>query len=184
METALLLGDPGPLPFLGHCRAAVQTPRARLWAAGRLFCRGDVVVAHEAVLSLFRTVTSLRERVGADSDRNDLIRAAWESVGEMPAETLGSAQGSDLQLLLVAEDSGGHAIAAVGLRMVYGWIEGELQPLVSPDHPLLCAAGRPSSIPGVLTLDRPVSRILGVPDHLDQELPRDLSLQRDCGWWS
>ena len=182
MDSSLLLGDPGALPFLGHMRAQIEMPNARLWAAGRIFSGGEVVEAYEASRNLIEIIEGLSIDLEAGATRHDLLRMVWEALGELSGDQLGRAQGADLQLLLAAEDAQGVGIAAVGLGMVYGRIDGELQPLVSADHPLLCPPGLPTRLPGVLTLDRPVDQILGLPDHLPATLPEDLDLSQDCGW--
>jgi hypothetical protein len=178
MESSLLLGDPGALPFLGHLRAQVEVPGARLWAAGRVFNGGDVVEAYEASRNLIELIEGLGKGLEKAS-RHDLLRLAWEA---LQGDRLGESGGADLQLLLTAQDGEGVGVAAVGLSMVYGRIAGELEPLVSADHPLLCPPGIPTSLPGVLTLDRPTDQVLGIPDHLPAELPAELDLARDCGW--
>ena len=185
MKSAVLLGDRGALPFMGHIRAKVVVDDAVLWAAARTACGGDVVLAHESARNLQETIERVTDRFDVPPNRNDLIRGVWEALKELTADQLGSSAGSDLQLLMTAQDPEGVGIAGVGLSMVWGVMEdGLLQPLVSEDHPLLSYAGLPEQIPGVLTLDRPVLQVVGIPDHLPSELPADFELRRDCGWRS
>ena len=183
MKSAVLLGDRGALPFLGHIRAQIVVDGAVLWAAARTASGGDVVQAHESARNLQEAIERVCERFEHSPNRSDLLRSVWESLQVLAAEQVGGSLGADLQILMTARDAEGVGIAGVGLSMVWGVMEdGLLQPLVSEDHPLLSDAGVPKQVPGVLTLDRPVLQVLGIPDHLPPDLPADFDLRRDCGW--
>ena len=182
MDVSLLLGDPGALPFLGHLRTRLEVSGAKLWAAGRVFSGGDVVEAYEASRNLTRVIEESGARLETNASRHDLLRCTWEALAELDADQMGRDAGRDVQLLLTAEDTDGVGVAGVGLSMVYGLIDQRFQPLVSGDHPLLCGPGLPGALPGVLTLDRPVQQVLGIPNHLSTVLSEDLDLARDCGW--
>ena len=177
-----MLGDGGALPFLGHARSYVETPGARMWIASRLFSGGDVVAAYEASRRFCEAMDVLSRKVPETTDRNDLIRLVWEFLANVSRDELGTRGGDDLQLLVVAEDAEGQAVAGVGLSMVYGRSEEAWTMLVNAEHPLLCGPGLPKTIPGVLTLDSPVQQVIGIPDHLDGTLPVDFDVHRSCGW--
>ena len=116
---ALLLGDPGRMPFVGHFHLGFHTERASLAVAGRVAAESGVVsgfrAAREVEGALLGMVTH-----GA-KDRNDLIRRAWTVLSDIASCDLGPSGGADLSLLLAARDGRGMGIAGVGLSGVWGW---------------------------------------------------------------
>ena len=172
---ALLVGDPGRAPFAGHARARVVGPRATLTAAGRVGAGAGLVAAYAAARAL---ETALHLAAGP-GDRNAMLRRAWEALAALPPGALGG--GADLSLLLVAEDSEGVGVAAVGLAALWGELDGRLVPLVEGRHPLLSSPGLPGRLPGVLTLDLSPDRIIGCPSHLDPAPPALATLDARCG---
>jgi len=108
---------------------------------------------------------------------------------QVPGADLGPAEGGDLSLLVVAADPDGIGVAGVGLAAALGRGPTGVAPLVAPGHPLLEPPGRPSAVPGVLTLDGArVDAVIGVPSHLEPTLPAlaaaslsPAELDRRCG---
>lgn len=174
---ALIVGDPGRTPFVGHLRALVQAERAWLAAAGRIAAGAGP----EGAWGPARALEAAIAGVARKGDRNSLLWRAWEAVGALPGDALGPAQGQDLALLLLAGDEAGVGVAGVGLRAVWALGSGGLSPLVSGRHPLLAPPGRPAQTPGVLTLDAAPDSVVGVPAHHDSDTLSVEGLLARCG---
>jgi hypothetical protein len=174
---ALLPGDPGPLPFLGHLRLRVEARGVWLAAAGRVGATGDATTAWMAA----RTVERALRGAAGGGDRHAWLWRCWEAVAAVPAGALGPRGGEDLSLVLVAGDPRGVGLAGVGLNAAWGLLDGALRPLVEGRHPLLSPPGRPSQMPGVLTLDAEPSLILANPSHRPPVTPAVGELARLCG---
>jgi hypothetical protein len=175
---ALLLGDPGPTPFVGQFRCAISAGSAALSIAGRVGAEAGLERAFEVSGLLAHALRSLQP---VSPDRFALLRATWELLALMPSESLGPAAGGDLCLLLLSEDPDGACVAGVGLSMVWASDERALMPLVEVPHPLLCPAGRPSRTPGVLNLERAPHCIVGAPAHLPATAPTLAELRARTG---
>ncbi len=175
---AWLLGDPSRAPFLGHARFALDTGKARLSGAGRLAPKDGLVGAYRAARRLEQVIL---EAAAGPGDRHALLWRAWEALFALPLAELGSEQGADLTLLMVAEDAGGTGVAGVGLSAALGLAGGRLVPLAEGRHPLLSPPGRPARTPGVLTLELEVEAVVGIPSHLDAAPPPLDQLRARCG---
>jgi hypothetical protein len=155
--------------------------RAGLWAVGRVGAsQGDPQRAYSAA----RTVEAALRRATAgawrETDRNGLLRRAWELLGAEPPASVGG--GLDATVLLVAEDELGVGVAGVGLGAVWGVVDGALRRLVPRGHPLLGPPGLPGAVPGVLTLDGPLpTDVIGAPHELAALSPVLDRLERQCG---
>ncbi len=179
---ALLLGDPGRMPFVGHFQLAFHTERASLAVAGRVAAESGVVPGFRAAREVEDALLGMT--TNDVKDRNDLLRRTWTVLADIASCDLGPKGGADLTLLLAACDVRGMGIAGVGLSGVWGWsgdVADEVCPLVEGAHPLLGGTGLPKVIPGVLTLDSPVRRVVAVPSHLQPILPATDTLARRCG---
>lgn len=162
---ALLLGGHAPLPFLGHFRARAAAGEARLWAAGRVAVDADPVEAWAAARVVEAAFEAAAESLAGRRapDRHGLLRAAWEALMALEGAALGPKQGADLSLFLVAADPKGQGLSAAGLGRLLAGDDPGLQPLVPADHPLLCAPGRPSAVPHMLSLRQLPPLLVGVP---------------------
>jgi hypothetical protein len=179
---AHLLGDPDRMPFVGHLQVGIHTANASLAAAGRVAAASGIVPGFRAAREIETALLSMNTQ--DITDRNQLLALAWSVLADIASCDLGPAAGADLSLLLAARDARGMGIAGVGLSGVWGWsgqVQDELTPLVQGAHPLLGAAGLPSAIPGVLTLDAPVTRVIAAPAHIHPVLPATEALALRCG---
>jgi hypothetical protein len=179
---ALLLGDPGRMPFIGHFQVGIHTEGASLAVAGRVAGRSGVVPGFRAARELEGALLGMN--TVEVQDRHDLIRRAWRVLHDVEACDFGPDGGADLTILMVGQDAQGMGIAGVGLSGVWGWsgaVGDEVQPLVDGAHPLLGDPGMPEETPGVLTLDAPVARVVAIPTHLQPVLPGVDTLARRCG---
>lgn len=174
---ALLLCDPGRLPFLGHARVALSTGGVTFAAAGRVGAEAGVKAAYSAA----RALEDALRGVAGPGDRHAWLWRAWGALAAMDLDRLGPARGQDLCLLLVAEDAGGIGVAGVGLSALWGLRPSELVPLVEGAHPLLSGPGLPAKTPGVLTLDQPVTAVVGNPAHLPPLAPPRDQVTLRCG---
>lgn len=174
---ALLLGDPGRTPFVGHLRARVDAGGCWLVIAGRLAAGAGIEGAYGPARNL-----EMALRAVTGSERHELLWMAWEALEAMPAEALGPDGGADLSLLLAAGDATGVSLAGVGLAAVWGRSADRWSPLVEGRHPLLAPPGRPARKPGALDLDARPSLVLGCPSHLDPVPPAPETLAARCGW--
>ena len=151
---ALLRGHSGDWPLAGHVLGCHEDPTGRFevhWA-GRVGAGGDLDDSWRASRVLER---SLAKGAREGQDARSCLTAIWGALESITPSQLGATSGKDLSLLLVATDSHGVTISAVGLGRVETlgkgkrsrtrcWIEGE--------HPLLGPPGMPDQFPGALTL--------------------------------
>lgn len=175
---ALMLGDSGEEPFVGHLRLSLSGDGAWIAAAGRVAGAAGAVAAFEPArrveAALRAELTPLLEK----SERNILLHRAWRALAAMPDADLGPDAGARLSLLLVAGDDRGVGVSGVGLSMVWGRYYGRWRPLVRPEHPLLSDVGRPERPPGVLALPHQPEILLSAPADLPGRLPADHILRR------
>ena len=165
------LGDPGPLPFLGHFRTEVAGPGALFRVAGRWAGAADAVEACAAAALVEQRVRTLARSVSRPDDRVGFLLAFWDAIVEESA-SLAAALTADLALLCMAADAGGVSVTGVGLAGC--WFEAGSQPpqlLVPFGHPLLGPLGVPRERPGAMTLN-------AVPDVLYAELRSPLTAPR------
>lgn len=178
---AWMLGDPGLMPFSGHFRLRIAGARARGALCGRIAADLPPEEAFRISRRLARVLGAALDDGWTETDRHGLMRRVWQLLKEVPDAHLGPACGDDLSLLLIAEDDRGVGITGVGLSAAWAVVQDQLRPLVPAGHPLLARAGRPASLPGVLTLDAHLSRVIGAPAHLDPVLPPAHALLARCG---
>ena len=179
---AYLLGDPGRMPFVGHFQVGIHTGTASLAAAGRISAEAGVVPGFRAARELESALLGITTH--DVKDRNDLLRRAWTALHDVAACDFGHNGGADLTIVFAVQDARGMGIAGVGLSGVWGWsgeVGQEVQPLVTGAHPLLSGPGLPDQMPGVLTLDAPVAKVVAIPAHLQPVLPGSDTLARRCG---
>ena len=175
-----LLGEPGLLPFAGHFRLQARGRRACVSVAGRVAASAGPARAHGHARAVAGVLSTAADGPWADTDRHGLIRRIWQLLDDVDDKTLGPERGTDLSLLLLAQDASGTGVAGVGLSGV--WVQVETwRSLVPPGHPLLAPPGRPAKLPGVLTLEQPCKRVVGAPTHLDPVLPAADRLAQRCG---
>lgn len=148
LPAALMLSGAGRYPFNGAFERRWAQGQVRLDLAGRIAASSSPEVTWQIVLQLHEALQDL-----GGADRLSAIRSVWDRLLTLPRHQLGPAQGTDLSLLVVAEDPAGTSVAAVGLEMVWTWSEDRVQPLVGTEHPLLAPPGIPRLPPGALTLD-------------------------------
>jgi hypothetical protein len=179
MLAAYLHGTPGRLPFVGHFRSARSNDALSFAVAGRVDARGDISVAFRGARTLESTLLGVK--LADCADRHGLLQALWDAITAVDGFDLGREGGADLVVLLVVRDSEGTGIAGAGLGGVWDWSEGELNPVVTNEHPLLNGPGRPEQLPGVLTLDIQSDTLVAVAhDHPVPTLQRT-DLARLCG---
>lgn len=162
---ALLMGDPGRWPFVGHLRVRHGAAGSGMALAARLSDEdrsAAYLVARRVELGVRRRLLGLP----VPADRHGWLRCLWDSLLDLGAEDWSEAQRASLQLLVVAWDSQGQGVSGLGLSGVWAAAEGALVPLVDPGHPLLGGPGLPESVPGVLTLDLSTDRVVACPSHL------------------
>ncbi len=175
-----LLGEPSLLPFAGHFRLQAAGNRASLAVAGRVAASADPAAAFAHARAVARVLSTAADGPWADTDRHGLIRRTWQLLDDIDDRTLGPARGSDLSLLLLAQDASGTGVAGVGLSGV--WVHADTwRSLVPPGHPLLAPPGRPARLPGVLTLEQPCACVVGAPAHQEPVLPAADVLMQRCG---
>lgn len=167
---ALLLGDPGNEPFSGHLRFEVP---GETWiaVAGRVAASDGLRDAFRCARHLEGHLHRALHAAANTADRNALLRCAWQALADLDAASLGSSQGADLSLLLVAGDARGVGVAGTGLGAVWAAFPEGWEPLATGTHPLLQTTGRPERPPGVITLREAPRQILGSPQHLPARLP-------------
>lgn len=140
----LLLGSPGPFPFVGHLRVTRMDGAVTLRLAARL-------AAHDPETGWAR-VESARNALAtvAGADRYAIVAAAWSALRPFDAE--------DLVVLLLATDPEGTVLTGAGLDAVYA----DGAPLVPAGHPLLGPPGIPMRT-GFYHEERPAGTYVGVP---------------------
>ena len=175
---ALMLGDPGEVPFVGHLRFSLSAPGVWISVAGRVAASADALGAFVPARRLEVTLRTVLSPLLRKADRNLLLRQAWSTLASMEAVSLGPSGGTKLSLMLISGDARGVGVSSAGLAMVWGRFDGCWRPLVRPDHPLLGPAGRPVRTPGVLGLARVPEILLGAPAHLPPRLPVSGVLRR------
>ncbi|MFT5686719.1 MAG: hypothetical protein ACI8RZ_007675 [Myxococcota bacterium] len=168
---ALMLGDSGEEPFVGHLRLSLSGPEVWISAAGRVAGASGALDAFEPARRLETALRLELEGLLEKSERNLLLHRAWKALVAMDPADLGAEAGADLSLLLVAGDTRGVGVSGVGLSMVWGRYYGRWRPLVRSGHPLLSDAGRPMRAPGVLDLPQPPEILLATPKHRPPCLP-------------
>jgi len=176
---ALLHGDPGRLPFVGHFRAQRTIEGANLAASGRVHARGDVSAAFRIARAIEATIRGCPVSDGAD--RHDLLSAVWQAIHDIEGCDLGPDKGEDLVILFVIGDEQGTGIAGMGLGGVWAIDEQSIRPLVEGDHPLLGGPGRPDRLPGVLTLDEPASTVVCIAHDHPNQPPNTTNWRQACG---
>lgn len=145
---ALLVGNPSPLPFLGHVRVRRVLPMGTLHVALRLALGAPPDTA-------WGLTEKARAALGAveGGDRYRMINAAWAALRPLDA--------NDLCVLMVAQDRDGVAVTAAGLGAVF--VDGRA--LVPEDHPLLGPPGIPVRT-GFYAEEQPGDTYVGVPAGL------------------
>jgi len=176
---ALMHGDPGRLPFVGHFRAVRTQGKARLTTAGRVRVLGDVQLAFRIARTIETTILSCV--VPEDADRHGLLSAVWDAVQRIEACDLGPDEGENLVILFAIQDEDGTGIAGMGLGGVWAWKDDAMIPLVQGEHPLLGGPGRPEALPGVLTLDEYAEVIVGIAHDHPSETPQPSTWRKRCG---
>jgi len=171
------------MPFKGHLRVAVRSGWAGLAVAGRVAGDCSVEEAYAVARRMEGLLGAAVAGAGDQPDRHAVLRKVWELVAGLPAASFGSGEGADLTLLVVAYDADGVGVAGVGLAALWGERIGEpgLVPVVPDNHPLLTPQGRPDGVPGVLTLEKPYTRLVGSPAHQDPVAPAIADVSRRCG---
>ena len=176
---ALLHGDPGRLPFVGHFRAERFWGTTTLATAGRVRTRGDVASGFRVARTIETTIHGCALPDGAD--RHETLSVIWRAIQDIDRCDLGPDGGDDLVILFAVRDEHGTGIAGMGLGGVWAWKDDAMLPLVEGDHPLLGAPGRPDGLPGVLTLDAPTHTIIGIAHDHPVGPPAPATWRRDCG---
>ena len=176
---ALLHGDPGRLPFVGYFRAQRSIGDATLSASGRVHARGDVDAAFRVARCIETKIVDCP--IPQDADRHALLSAVWEAIHEIEGCDLGPDQGEDLVVLFVVSDKAGTGIAGMGLGGVWAIEDQSVQPLVEGDHPLLGDPGRPTRLPGVLTLDETADTVIGIAHDHPAHPPQASNWRQACG---
>ena len=172
-------GAPGRLPFVGHFRFQQQSGGLAIAAAGTVAGRADVSAAFRAARAIEMVLSGLLARNAAN--RHDLLNMAWSLIGDIDACDLGPAGGEDLCILFAATDPEGMGIAGMGLGGVWSLDGASLKPLVTGDHPLLGAPGRPERLPGVLTLDETAHTVVAVSQDHPVPTLSPVDLKARCG---
>jgi len=153
MGRPLLVGRGGPWPFAGYFVGRLDpTPRSRVCWAGRVAVGDDLELAWRAT----RAVRGALLRGGPIAeDRRRALSVFWTRLDGVHRSSLGSAEGGDISLLVVAEDAEGAAVSGVGLGAVHAvGPDAPASPWVSGNHPLLGHPGLPQRRPGAITVDR------------------------------
>ncbi len=177
--TALLHGDPGRLPFVGHFRAERSQGKTILTVAGRVSARGDVSMAFRVARTIEATIQDCV--LPEVQDRHELLSVIWGAIHNIDGCDLGPEGGDDLVVLFAIEDEAGTGIAGMGLGGVWAWKDNDMCPLVHGDHPLLGEPGRPQGLPGVLTLDEPAQTIIGIAHDHPNTPPNPSRWRQNCG---
>jgi hypothetical protein len=177
--TALLHGDPGRLPFVGHFRAVRSQGNTTLAIAGRVRAHGDVSMAFRVARTIETAILSCAIPEGVD--RHVILSTIWTAIQEIEGCDLGPDGGEDLVILFATKDQDGTGIAGMGLGGVWAWNNEIMLPLVQGDHPLLGSPGRPKRLPGVLTLDEPTQTIVGIAHDHAIEPPKPSTWRQRCG---
>ena len=141
--TALLLGEPGRLPFLGHFRFRCERGTVRLSGAGRVAARADAESAFAAARAIEQ---ALARSEGAD--RRAILRDAFS---RMQAG----------ELILVAQDATGTDAAARGIEAWWGMTtSGATVPLPPPTE-------TPTAVDAAIVVGAPAGLVLAAPTLTD-----------------
>ena len=170
--TVLLLGDAGRQPFAGHIAFVRVAREVELRAALRIGGGEGPELAARAARAAAEAIVWAHQEAGS-ADRHEVLRAIWRALGALDRGSLGASLGQDLSLLLHVADPRGVGVAGVGLAALYELGDSGAEALVGVGHPLLCPPGIPTLVPGVLSPDRPLIRLIGCPTHLGAELPTE-----------
>jgi hypothetical protein len=165
--SALLLGEPGRLPFVGHLRVRVAAgPGVGLAIAGRVAALDGVEAAFVAASHLERELARVR-----GVDRREAHDQVWATVRGIEPALLGSRGGADLSLLVACEDERGPSVSATGIGGLWGVSGDVIVALVPAGHALLDATGIPAGTPEVLHLGRPFDALVAMAAGLEIEAP-------------
>ena len=154
--TALLLGEPGRLPFLGHFRFHREHGNVRLSGAGRVAARADAERAFAAARAIERL---LARSEGAD--RRAILRDAWSRISAA----------DDLALLLVATDPHGADAAATGIGAWWGMTAAGVMTELSP----------PPEMPSGIAIGPSIACVVGAPAGLELAAPTREDVAGRCG---
>ena len=177
-RTALLLGEPGRLPFLGHFRFCFDSGKVRFAGAGRVAARDDAEAAFEAARRIEHVLCSVEA-----TSRGAGLHEMWSRLMRLPGAALGSKQGADLTVVLVAEDSGGIEATAHGVGALWGIEAGQDEgvSLVHEGHPLLGEPGLAQEMCGTLSIDPRIEALVAAPFGLVMGPPTRATIGVLCG---
>jgi hypothetical protein len=137
--TALLLGEPGRLPFLGHFRFRCERGAVRLSGAGRVASRADAESAFVAARAI--------EQVLSRAEGTDRRAILQDALSRMPAG----------ELILVAQDASGVDAAARGIEAWWGMsTSGATIALAPPTE-------TPVSVDAAIVVGAPAGLVLAAP---------------------
>ncbi len=171
-----LLGSPGRLPFLGHFRLSVSGENCQIDLCGRL---GQESPPEEAWILAGRVAQTLAQAKGEDGP--SLMRDCWERVLTIPRNKLGSTKGADLSLLLIAKDSSGHFLSAVGLSGIWQHSTEGIREIAAASTAETNHPGIPKLPPKVLKLAESDAVYFGAPLGHSISNPTPESLTKDAG---
>ena len=146
--SSILLGSTHPLPFQGHFRVRIGTPKCHADIAGRIAheVSPEKSWAHATILH-----QTLIEAKGEDA--LSLIRDCWNRLLTLPRQKISPQKGQDLSLLICAQDDEISAISSVGLSGIWEDTGAEnLQVIADEQTEESSHKGIPQKAPKVLTL--------------------------------
>ena len=114
-------------------------------------------------------------------DGPSLMRDCWEKVLTLPRNKIGTNNGADLSLLLIARDSSGHCLSAVGLSGIWQHSAEGLREIATPSTAQTNHPGIPKLPPKVLKLAASDALYFGAPLGQPISKPTPESLMRDAG---
>lgn len=173
-SSSVLLGSTERLPFLGHFKLRIECANCEADLAGRIGTKASPEEAWE--LACF-----VREALlGAQGDDAlSLTRSCWEKLLVLPRPKLGSAQGKDLSLMVVAHDSNSTTLSAVGLDGIWQVDDTEAHSIAGLNNPETSHPGIPQLPPKVLNLAPTKDVFLGAClKETPQEASREGLLKR------
>ncbi len=171
-----LLGTPGRLPFLGHFRLRVFGENCQIDLCGRI---GQQSPPEEAWILADRIAQALAQAEGGDGP--SLMRDCWEKVLTFPRNKLGTDKGTNLSLLLIAKDSSGYYLSAVGVSGVWQQNAEGLQEIATASTAETNHPGIPKLPPKVLKLAASDAVYFGAPLGHQISNPTPETLMRDAG---
>jgi hypothetical protein len=154
--TALLLGEPGRLPFLGHFRFRCERGAVQLSGAGRIAARADA----ERAFAAAREIEQVLAR-SEGADRRAIVRDAWARIS--PAD--------DLALVLVATDAHGADAAATGIGAWWG---------MTPAGVITELSAAPA-MPSGIAIGPSIACVVGAPAGLALAAPTREDVAGRCG---